>query len=50
MRFAFAQNTISMDPFALVVYASLTTLRTLELQEQLLACLNFTLDLEDLFS
>ena len=50
MRFAFAQNTISMDPFALVVYASLATLRTLELQEQLLACLNFTLDLEDLFS
>ena len=50
MRFAFAQNNISMDPFALVVYASLATLRTLELQEQLLACLNFTLDLEDLFS
>ena len=36
-----------MDSFALVAYASLATSRTL--LRQLLACLNFTLDSEDLF-
>ena len=36
-----------MDSFALVAYASLATSRTL--LQQLLACLNFTLDSEDLF-
>ena len=36
-----------MDSFVLVAYASLVASRTL--LQQLLACLNFTLDLEDLF-
>ena len=36
-----------MDSFVLVAYASLADWRTL--LKQLLACLNFTLDLEDLF-
>ena len=36
-----------MDSFVLVAYASLTASRTL--LQQLLACLNFTLDSEDLF-
>ena len=36
-----------MDSFVLLPYASLTALKT-RLQ-QLLACLNFTLDSEDLF-
>ena len=36
-----------MDSFVLVAYASLGVSRTL--LQQLLACLNFTLDLEDLF-
>ena len=36
-----------MSPFALLVHTSLTASRTLS--QQLLACLNFTLDSEDLF-
>ena len=36
-----------MDSFVLVAYASLTASRTL--LQRLLACLNFTLDSEDLF-
>ena len=36
-----------MDSFALLAYASLAALKTLS--QQLLACLNFTLDSEDLF-
>ena len=36
-----------MDSFVFVAYASLTASRTL--MQQLLACLNFTLDSEDLF-
>ena len=36
-----------MDPFVLVAYASLAASRTL--LQQLLACLNFALDSEDLF-
>ena len=36
-----------MDSFVLVAYASLVASRTL--LQQLLACLNFTLDLKDLF-
>ena len=59
-RFTFIENTISNSPkvlratflgsdglFVLVVYASLAASRTL--LQQLLACLNFTLDSEDLF-
>ena len=37
-----------MDSFVLLAYASLATSRTL--LQRLLACLNFTLDSEDLFS
>ena len=36
-----------MDSFVLIAYASLATSRTL--LQRLLACLNFTLDSEDLF-
>ena len=36
-----------MDPFVLLAYVSLAASRTL--LQQLLACLKFTLDLEDLF-
>ena len=60
-RLTFAENTIRaicqrsqeprfwevMDSFILVAYASLASSRTL--LQQLLACLNFTLDSEDLF-
>ena len=37
-----------MDSFVLLAYVSLAALRTL--LQQLLACLNFPLDSEDLFS
>ena len=56
-RFSFAENTISKvlrakflesdDSFVLEAYASFAASRTL--LQQLLACLNFTLDSEDLF-